>query len=197
MAQLPGYFEYKKELNENSGLNPFSYDSERKLFTVSNEKIPFEVFDPLTFILNSDIRFEGIPVDEITAHPALIDSTGHLIVGPSLHAFIEVNPQEVAKVASVMRDAYVSVVDDSSHIPPLNDDVTHMDFAAGIREGGGVRLQVFGNCACLEPDPESIYIQDQFEYGYAEYNEHNADAKEQRAALYAGMGHLATLTANS
>lgn len=68
-----------------------------------------------------------------------------------------------------------------------------MGFSAGRRELGGIGVQVMGNCACMGPEVEGVFINDQFEHGFAEYGFHNADYSWQRASLCAGMGHMALL----
>jgi hypothetical protein len=70
-----------------------------------------------------------------------------------------------------------------------------MGFASRILEEGRINLQVWGDCACLGSAYGGLF-RDVMEKGFVEYELHNADSQVQRAALYAGIGHLAHLASS-
>ncbi len=135
---------------------------------------------------------DGIDIDEMSQHAALITIMGDAIVGPGLHEWVEANPKALAVTYKVMYEAHVAFLDDPSQ-SPTEHTTSYIGFASGLRKYGGIGLQVLGSCACMGPNPQSDYFDEQFENGFAEYDLHNADKQVQRTSLYAGLGHLARL----
>jgi hypothetical protein len=194
VAEIPSYFEFLKEQGEKTDLYLFSYNRESRVFTIGEAEVALQEFDPYTFnpfALHLDR--DGIEVNDIPNHPALLPGFGDIILGPKAHEWAQSHPHELAATFSVLYESYTSFFADTSFIP-TEADTSHMGFAAGWREYGGIGLQVLGNCACMGPDPYSGKIKGMFEHGYAEYDLHNADTQAQRASLYAGLGHIARLT---
>jgi hypothetical protein len=199
MSEIPEFYQYRKEEGEKSHLHPFSYRNDDSVFEIAGVEIPLADFDPYSFnpyLPEFGIDPDGIEIDDIPNHPALIPTFGNLLVGPKLHDWANQNTDQLLNVFKVMHKAYAAFYDDPSQISG-EKGVGHMGFASGPREDGGIHLQVMGDCACMGPNYNSFYIRNQFENGYAEYDLHNADFQFQRASLYAGLGHLARRAAEA
>ncbi|NNN21649.1 MAG: hypothetical protein HKL80_06565 [Acidimicrobiales bacterium] len=196
MSEIPSFFNYLKSEGDKSGLYPFAYVNEDKAFSIGDGKVALTDFDPYTFSSDELGLGDGIDIDEMPQQAALISIMGGVIIGPKLHEWVEANPKVLADTYKVMYEAYVAFLDDLSQVP-AERTTSHMGFASGLREYGGIGLQVLGNCACMGPNPQSYYIDGQFEHGFGEYDLHNADSQVQRASLYAGLGHLAQLTTST
>lgn len=192
MSQLPSYFEHCREADESSGLYPFAYDRQLKMFLAGDLPIDLHDFDPYQFNPHRlNIENDDIAVDEMSNNSLYLNQIGHLIAGPALHAWTAKNPVALKDTRTIMHQALTSFLDDESAQEISDSEGGHMGFAAGLREDGGIHLQVLGNCACMGPDPQALFIDNRFEHGYAQYDLHNADSQMQRASLYAGLGHLA------
>lgn len=194
MSVLPSYFEYRIDCGDDSDLYSFMYDDSVQQFVVAGKTIAAEDFDPYTF--NSyELKLNGnispLDYDDMPNHAVLLPGHGAIIAGPKLHEWAANNPGEVTRAAKMMHKLFTSLVEDPEEIP--SSEGGFMGFASSLREGGGLHFQVFGNCACMGPDPCSGVINGQFEAGFVEYSLHNADSQVQRASLYAGIGHLARL----
>jgi hypothetical protein len=195
MAEIPKFFQNRRDYGEKSHLHPFSYRSEDGVFVIASAEIAETVFDPYGFNPyrpELGIDPEGIDVDDVPNHPLMIPTFGKLLAGPKLHDWAKNNPSKLLDTYKIMHKVCSAFFDDPSQISDKSS-VGHMGFASGPREDGGIHLQVLGDCACLGPDPHSLYVKNQFENGYAEYDLHNADYQYQRVGLYAGLGHIARL----
>lgn len=195
MSKVPGYFEYLQEAGRGSGLSSFVYDQTARQFLIDDQTVALKDFDPYNYnpyVLNG-IDYEGLPVTAMPETALLIPSHGGLIVGPNLHNWAQENIDSVLAATDVMHEAYTQFVEDSPDDISSERSVGHFGFNAGLREDGGIHLQVLGDCACMGPDPHSHTIEGHFENGYAQYELHNADYPMQRASLYAGLGYLAFL----
>jgi hypothetical protein len=90
---------------------------------------------------------------------------------------------------------FASFLSNPDELPLQDEDgFGFMGFNAHLQENEGLRLQVFGNCACMGPEWPGDLIHG-VENEFAEYHLHNADTQAQRVSLYAGLGHLASLAA--
>src|SRR3546814_10957233 len=116
---------------------------------------------------------------------------GNLSVGPKLHNWAKENPEKISSARAVMRQVMSQFFE--SEVELGEDEAGHMGFAANLRESGGIHLQVFGNCACMGPDPNGYLINNQFEYGFAEYGLHKIDSEAHHVSIYAVLVHLAAL----
>jgi hypothetical protein len=193
-APVPEYFEYLRDAGEKSRVYPLYYDESTKWFELGGLPIPLTDFDPYGMSpVSLGIEDRDLEIDELAYTPLMLPSFGPVIVGPKLHVWAYENPDRVANTARVMHEAFITFMDDPEEIPFSNDG-GFMGFAAGLREGGGIGLQVMGNCACMGPDPNGFLIRDRMEVGFAEYDLHNADSQAQRASLFAGLGHMARLS---
>lgn len=198
MELLPSYFSYKREVGEEaSNLFSFSYDRDQKLFLIDDKSVQLADFDPYTFVPdNFDLDWDGMPIGKIRDYPAMLPVTGAIITGPKLHEWTQANPDQVSQASEVMKEVFVAIADPKvvEVVEDMEESEGIFGFISGSREDGGVHLQVFGNCSCMGPDPDGLFVNDPFvEHGFAEYSLHNADSQEQRASLYAGLGHLAAL----
>ncbi len=197
MGEVPGLFRLKADQGENSHLQPFKYDPEASVFEVGETKVALTDFDPLTFPYVSGIDPEGIPVELMSDHPALLPTgaIGGVIGGPKLHKWAEGHPKEVKATHEVMMEVYLAFLDEPLGELSEEDPSSPWGFRSVVGEDGGVELQVAGDCACLGPGLYGHQIRGRFEHGFAEYELHNADTQAQRTSLYAGIGHLSRLAA--
>jgi hypothetical protein len=193
MAELPSYLQYLVALPRDDPLEwyPFDYQRQAAIFRIGNLSLPPKEFQPYTFNpYRHDLEGTGIPVQEIGNHAAVWPEHGYPIVTPKTHAWVEANQEGLEEVVEVMHEVYASFYEDASEIV-RGDGIGHMGFAAWPREGGGIGLQVLGDCACSGPN---LYGALQgIEHGYGEYDLHNADTQAQQVSLYAGLGHIAHL----
>lgn len=196
-AKVPGYFETKRDhwSEPNSDLLPFEYDAEGQEFKVGETPIKLAEFDPYKFSPHIEKDGAGsILIDQMHEHPLMIPIMSGVIGGPKLHDWAVGNSERVAKEATeVMHKTFVSLIDEEFASEVKNETAGFMGFDAGVRENGGIVLQVFGNCACFGVSQDGLFVYDGMEHGYGQYELHNADSQAQRASLYAGIGHLARL----
>lgn len=69
-------------------------------------------------------------------------------------------------------------------------------FNMDITSYNHANLSTYGNCACLHPHPDGLWVDYQdWEEGFCEYDWHNIDFDAQAWSLIAGIGHLAHLAA--
>lgn len=196
--QLPYHFEELRADNRSSGIQPFSYVHEERVFQVGQTCIPVMEFDPYEYAPDDfGVDDTGIDVADIFKHPALIPSFGGVLGSPSFHDFVRSNPQDVNDTHQVMREVFTMFGQVDEGVDKDESSDYHLGFAANVNTDGDLRLQVFGDCACLTPDLYSLYIDDKYEAGFAQYELHNTPGPEQRASLYAGFGHLASLAADA
>jgi hypothetical protein len=196
MSNLPQLYEHLRDLGEPSWAHPFSYAAEEQVFYLGRAAVAVTDFDPdMVMIQTTDLSLEGIPVDEIAKHPALITPVGSIVGGPLIHErarkLLE-NPDDVLRV---MQQAYAAV---SPTIDLLTDlrGMSHNDYLAAVNEHGTIELQVQGDCACMFANLDGVYVRDRSEFGFSEYALHNTDTQAERTSLYAGFGHLARLAAD-
>lgn len=196
MPNLPSYFEYLKSEGEpqNTGLYAFEYDEEYGLFMVADKKVHPIDFDPAGHVVTLDVAEVSANDPEIETTPLFLGIFNSLFSGPIFRDFVMSNPSAMSDVSRVMVDVYEEVLDEE-----LDDDVKQpggfLGFDSRFLPNGTVNLQVFGNCACIGVDLNSMYInaEDGMENGYAQYTVHNTDTHAQRTSIYAGMGHIARL----
>jgi hypothetical protein len=205
MAELPHYFEYKLEHHsneENSGLFAFNYDDKSQAFSVGETVISVGDFDPYGFTgLDLDNEeAEAIDLRALLDQYSLLPDFGGVIGCPKLHDWVGENPDALAPTREVMHRALVAVIDSREEIPFEDDEHGFMGYAAynRVNDGtpAGLHLQVFGNCACMGPNFQGLFVEG-FDHGFAEYDLHNADLPAQRIGLYAGLGHLAKLASEA
>lgn len=200
MNQIPEFFQYAGNSDLGTTLQPFSYNAEDKSFVIAEQGIELGDFDPYGDVFaDLVLDLKGIDVEEVGKHPLYIPIIpGSLIVTPSLHEWAENNVSALSNCWEVIRDAYNAFGKfDSKSGLNKKASTSHIGFASGLRETGGIHLQTMGNCACMGPRIDGNYFEGRFEYGYGEYDMHNADTQQERASLFAGMGHLARLCAES
>lgn len=194
MERLPNYFEYLNSQDKQSGCHPFAYDRDRQAFVVGGKEIGVEVFSPYTF--NPDehgLSWDGLPIDEIKDHSVMIiGGIGRILSGPKMREFVAANPSQIDQADKVMREVFDHLHGDDEQQDLYEDEGGAYDFAARVREGNNLNLQVLGNCSCMYLDPEGDYA-DPPELGFAEYTFHNDFIDAQTVSLSAGMGHLAVL----
>lgn len=196
MSKLPSYFERKIEEDDVVlPVFPFSYVESDSEFDIAGERISLRQFDPFEFS-GFHIEDKAIPYSRMTDYPVLIPGFGGLIAGPKLHDFAVQNSNALIDSSRAMERAYFTLEPDHRDTDTDYLGPGFMSFRAWVREHGGIGLQVLGNCACSGPDLHSYFIRDGIEEGFAEYDLHNTDTQAQRAAIYAGMGHLAFLAAS-
>lgn len=198
MSDLPKYFQWKYSRCEESGLQPFHYNRERGMFVVGGAAVRLVDFDPLGYSPSRfDLSLDGVAIEDMSTHPALLQVAGGVIAGPSLHRWAATNPSKLEEVSKVMAEAF----SEFAELPSEICDEPIDGISTSLRQRGGLRLQVYGNCACMEPSLSGVCSdngQDGIsDHGYADYDLHNAYIQAQRASLYAGMGHIARLTADA
>lgn len=197
MSQLPQYYEYLARNGERSDTHPFKYIEEEANFNIGSLAIPVLEFDPYTFNpFDFGIDYEGIPVEEMPDHPALLTSMSRIIGGPKLHDWVKTNQVAVSETYLVMTSVY------KKFVPKLTKKLSKRStslwgFNSGLTRAGDIHLQVMGDCACSGPDPDGDVIDGLNEAGYSAYYLHNTDTQAQRTSLYAGLGHLARLASDS
>jgi hypothetical protein len=205
MPELPSYFEYKLAnpiKDEDSGLYGFIYNEAELTFTIGRTTIPAKDFDPYRFssLDLDDADDEAIELSGLTEQHAVLPDFSGVIGCPKLHDWVWENPEALHAARKVMHAAFSAVIDKPEDFPFEDDEHGFMGFAAKLRQGngerGGLHLQVFGNCACMGPHFDGLFIQG-MEHGFAQYDLHNADLPAQRLGLYAGFGYLARLASES
>lgn len=206
-VRLLGLFRHMAESRGDSTLplTPFSFDASTNEFCINERRVYAPEFEPES-IDTTDPDKDDIKISEALNSALYISTTfGGLVAGPKLHSFIEVQDDSVFRgtigvMAGVyesrmtLKEDYVKFADNQD----LNifEPMAHIGFLAIGSEEFGARLQVPGNCACMGPELSGAYFEGRIEEGFAEYGLHNVDRWQQKAALYAGLGHLAYL-ANS
>jgi hypothetical protein len=197
--KLPEHFQFWQErggIPDYVDLLPFKYEYESSSFRVGSAAIDIHDFDPYTF--NSyqlNIRGEGIQLPEIFDHAVLLPNMGAPITTPVLYEWTHKNPNQLPGATAVMKEVFASFLSNPDELPLQDEDgFGFMGFNAHLQENEGLRLQVFGNCACMGPEWPGDLIHG-VENEFAEYHLHNADTQAQRVSLYAGLGHLASLAA--
>ncbi len=96
MSEISSYFKYLKSEGDKSGLYPFAYVNEDRVFSIGDEKVALNDFDPYTFSPDELGIGDGIDIDAMPQHPVLIPIMGGAIVGPRLHEWVETNPKALA-----------------------------------------------------------------------------------------------------
>ena len=194
MKIIPEFFEQGGDTT----LHPFSYDFNRQTFLVADCEVPLSEFDPYTFnVADVGLDDKGIPISEVGNHPLYLPVLpGILVASSMLHEWARLNPRRVTETWLVIHDAYTKLHQGLKGNITKRPTRSHMGFAAGLREFGGIGLQTVGSCACMGPTVDGVYVSEQFEHDYGEYELHNAEEPEQRASLFAGMGHIAYLAAS-
>lgn len=207
MAELPSYFEHRLSNpgpDRSSGLYEFSYDEAEKVFTIGKTAVKVADFDPYRFNeyeLLADPDEETIELAELAEQLAILPPASGAIGGAKLHDWVWNNQDALPPTRQVMHAAMATAYEHPETII-FDEDDEHgfMGFAVHLREPNGkpdgLRFQVFGNCACMERDLYGLFIEGT-EHGFTQYGLHNADLPAQRAGLYAGLGHLAKLAAES
>lgn len=205
MPEVPDYFQYQLEhpREEGSGLYRFSYDDATQTFLIGKTSLQVSEFDPYLFssLQLDNEKEEAIDLHELADQYALLPDWGGVIGCPKLHVWTWENPEALEPTRKVMHRALTAVIENPETII-FDDSDEHgfMGYAVGNRESDdrsdGLRLQVFGNCACMERGLYGIFPEG-IEHGFGQYDLHNADLPAQRAGLYAGLGHLAKLAAEA
>lgn len=204
MNELPRLFTSWAQHHEEllSGLLLFNFHFDEGYFVAAGKEIATTDFDP--FLFNShklEIADEGVKsLDELAEHALLITYDGRLIGGSRLHDWARQHTSElVEELPKLMHQTFLAAFDDPASIPFLRDEGGHRGFRAGARQdNGGVSLQVFGECACLNPSQSGYFTGfEGVEKGFAEYELHNTELLAQRISLYAGLGHLAKMASEA
>jgi hypothetical protein len=196
MKPIPRYFERLQAENIESDLYAFYYDRDDQTFRINDLIVPLAGFDPYEFDPDLyDLKLEKVKIEDIHDHPALLPDAGSVIAGPRLHEWSREHPYSLDEVALVMREAFSSLRNDDLIDAMDESSLGQHGFSVYNRDDGGLSLQVAGDRACLNPELNGLRIEDRFEHGFAEYELLNAFLPEQRASLYAGLGHLASLAA--
>lgn len=175
----------------------FSYDKDAQRYAFGDNQYTTED------VTETD-RFCAIPegplsdgeVDEIITNSAAIHTALRLITLPRFRDFVRDgwSADVEAEVTEVMRDVMGSVIPVSSTF--LGSSPDRLGFGATVinRRMGRLVLQVPGNCACLGPDATAFPFREMlWEEGVFVNTFHNVDTPPQRAALLAGLGHVAGL----
>jgi hypothetical protein len=176
---------------------PFSYDKDAQRYAFGDNQYTAE--DVTETDRFWEIREEPLSdgeVDELITNSAAIHTALRLITLPRFRDFVRDgwNADVEAEVTEVMRDVMNSMVPVPKALMSASPD--HLGFGAMVinRRMGRLVLQVPGNCACLGPDATAFPFREMlWEEGVFVNTFHNTDTPPQRAALLAGLGHVAGL----
>ncbi len=181
--------EHQKNLLAISRPVPFSYDREARQFSFGSETRQADELSLYGHAHTVDTgELSPDEVDELIAREPVIHTARHPIMLPKYHRFIRDNwsPELEEEVVDVMAEVMTPVV------PEILQDRKPSVFSFGAMridaEMGRVILQVPGICACLGPD---AVVPMWGSHNIAAGTFHNIDMPWQRAALLAGLGHLA------
>jgi hypothetical protein len=198
MKELPEYFQHHARNHpDKKDLYNLRYDAPRSLFLIGSVEIAAEDYEPHGFNPYAHgVQNKGIDTKRMAQYPLLLPGYyGRPIGGPRLHEYVASNPESVEAAVKVMIDLF-SRLEPQIPAEDLKEGGGFMGFNAYQNEDTSLRLQVFGNCACLGVSYPGVYLEG-VEKGFAEYDLHNADSQSQRASLYAGLGHLAFLASEA
>ena len=175
----------------------FSYDKDTQRYIFGDNQYTAED------VTETD-RFWAIPeepladgeVDELITNSAAIHTALRLITLPRFRNFVRDgwNADVETEVTEVMRGVMNSLVPVPEALMRASPD--HLGFRAMVinRRMGRLVLQVSGNCACLGLDATAFPFRETlWEEGVFVNTFHNVDTPPQRAALLAGLGHVARL----
>ena len=175
----------------------FSYDKDAQRYAFGDNQYTAE--DVTETDRFWEIREEPLSdgeVGELITSDAAIHTTMRLITLPRFRNFVRDgwNADVEREVTEVMRDVMNSMVPVPEALMSASPD--HLGFGAMVinRRMGRLVLQVPGNCACLGPDATAFPFREMlWEEGVFVNTFHNTDTPPQRAALLAGLGHVAGL----
>ena len=176
---------------------PFSYDKDAQRYAFGDNQYTAEdVTETDRFWATSEGPLPDSEVDEIITNSAAIHTALRLITLPRFRNFVRDgwNADVEAEVTEVMRDVMRSMASVPEALMSASPD--HLGFGAMVinRRMGRLVLQVPGNCACLGPDATAFPFREMlWEEGVFVNTFHNVDTPPQRAALLAGLGHVAGL----
>lgn len=201
------------------------YDPNKKFHIFSGQSF---VFNPekLEFIIDSETKqlsdvkdiFDLYNIEEISpsfnwgertpdlelkgSEVMMVSILLDLMEFPSLRRWIAALENEKTEriVENSMRKVYRKVSPYSVELPRRSSNLGHINFSTRLYSNGAFRLQTFGDCACLGPDPHGMSISYNGNYDGMDdlslplqYCLHNADTATQRLSLFAGAGTLAWL----
>lgn len=195
---LPSFYEYLKEHGKTTGLFAFDYDRDQQKFFIGGETTDLADFDPYSYSPDLEAENEEVSFDEMRDLPLMIPILSGVIGGPRLHQWAKENPDTLRETAvEIMHNAFTSLADEEFARDIKNEPAGFMGFDSGVRQHGGIHLQVFGSCACMGVSQDGMFINEGVEKGFGQYELHNADSQAQRTSLYAGLGHIARLVSES
>ena len=175
----------------------FSYDKDAQRYAFGDNQYTAEdVTESDRFWATPEGPLSDGEVDELITNSAAIHTALRLITLPRFRDFVrdEWNADVEAEVTEVMRDVTGSMIPVSSTF--LSSPPDRLGFGATVidREMGRLVLRVPGDCACLGPDATAFPLKDTlWEEGVFVNTFHNTETPPQRAALLAGLGHVAGL----
>lgn len=172
----------------------FSYDRTQKQFAFGAER--YEISDMPQYGIVHKVDQDELSleeVDQLIEREAAVHTFRSPITLPRFHTFIrdEWSDELVEETIDVMAEV-MGHEDVPLELRQFSRD--HLGFGATRidTELGRVVLQVPGMCACLGPDATTPMWGSEFwDQKIMDYSYHNIDRPLQRAALTAGLGHLA------
>ena len=183
--------DYEKKMLAVSRPVAFSYNKDARHFLVGDTTVGVEAIPRwgLRHQLAEGTTVEQ--VNELIAKEPMVHTFNKLIGLPRLAEFVRDNWSDELELETLDVMADVMPTLPEFHQPGrdhLGFGATRIDY-----EMGRVVLKVPGICACIGPDATdpSWGSQGWEEASIFSYDGHNIDRPIQRAALYAGLGHLA------
>ncbi len=177
-----------------------SYDADDGLFLLGGQQVtPAEFAQRELRGISAEADLTEEEVDELVQdHSAAITFRRPLIL-PKLHAWLEYNKDDdrvFDETRQVMREVFVQLRPDMSHVD--SSPGGFMGFRAELsrNDSSHLFLQTLGNCACWSVGEFGPFGSRYWHDGVTYLTPHNVDTNEQRAALFAGLGHLARRAAS-
>lgn len=170
----------------------FLYVHDNRQFLLDGQTIPMADLLPLYDHTTKSTRIPAEIIDEV---PLVVDAIGRPSHLTLMHEWLTADHREaeLTATASVMREV-MSELDGVDYTEEVFGGGDHMSFRVGMIREGHPLLHVHGNCACLGVDfYHPPFRERAWREGFATYDFHNSDRSAEMIALYAGLGHLASL----
>ena len=183
--------EHEKELLRISRPVPFSYDTAHQKFFIGDEVVAIEEIPHYGFHHSQGEDLTSYDIDQLIKAEPLVHTHSKIIGMPRFAEYIQ------SEWSEALMNETLAVMEGVVPAPEVSSGASsdHLGFGAkGTNpQEGRVILQVPGMCACIGPDAtDTLFGEKTWESGIFTYDAHNIDQPVQRAALYAGLGHLAT-----
>ncbi len=191
-GEMPAIFlEIAEEFKE------FAYVHDQQIFVVGGVEHGLTTLDLLDKLEYPQGHKVGI--DNLPNIPMALDVFGHPISTPRFFSWATKMDTSVVftSTRTVMREVFGTIIGKKLS-SDTEDAAAGMGFGASFIREGHINLSVLGSCACIGPRVDGHTVDyHEWETGYAEYEVHNIDAEVQFISLYAGIGHMARLCAES